>query len=77
MLDALQFLNDSSVVHRDFKLENVLIDDNLEPQLIDFGFAEVRKSFMVTPAEVNATAKGTVQYQAPELVEPTRVAQLS
>ena len=62
MVDALQYLHDCNIVHRDFKLENILIDDNLEPQIIDFGFAEIRDSFMSTPVELAATAKGTIQY---------------
>ena len=38
-VDVLQYMDSRCVVHRDLKLENVLIDSNLNLTIIDFGFA--------------------------------------
>ena len=35
---AVNYLHDKMIVHRDLKLENILIGDSLEVKLIDFGF---------------------------------------
>ena len=39
LVDAIKYLHEQSVCHRDIKLDNILIDTKLEPKLIDFGFA--------------------------------------
>lgn len=52
-----------SVCHRDIKLENILIDDNLKLKIIDFGFA------ICSPFDrkINSFC-GTPSYMAPEIV---------
>ena len=61
---ALKFLHNRNIIHRDVKLENVMLANRSKTaKLADFGLAEI----------VNESAKavkraGTVGYAAPELL---------
>lgn len=39
LLDAIQYMHQKKVVHRDLKLENILLDGDLNLKIADFGFA--------------------------------------
>lgn len=39
LVSAVAYCHSYNIVHRDIKLENILLDDNLNVKLIDFGFA--------------------------------------
>lgn len=39
MVEAIVYLHNRNICHRDIKLENILLDNELSPKLIDFGFA--------------------------------------
>ena len=52
-----------NIVHRDIKLQNILLKDGLEVKLIDFGFA-----FVETGEKVSNFC-GTPSYMAPEIVQ--------
>ncbi len=55
-----------SVVHRDIKLENLLIDDNKNLKIIDFGFS------VCTPRDKKLSSFcGTPSYMPPEIVSKT------
>lgn len=67
--DCLKYLhsankNKDSIVHRDLKLENIVIDDRHNVKLIDFGFATA-----TYPGEKLKTHCGTPSYMAPELCQ--------
>merc|ERR1711976_710851 len=57
------FIHQRRVVHRDLKLENILIDDNLNLKLADFGFACYKN------IDALKSYRGTMTYMAPEIKE--------
>lgn len=54
-----------SVVHRDIKAANILLDDNLHPKIADFGLA---KLFPEDRSHITTNVGGTIGYMAPEYV---------
>jgi serine/threonine-protein kinase len=71
ILDALQYIHDHGVVHRDLKPENVMVDDNDNIKLIDFGIASNAGSRRLTFAKLSQTM-GTPDYISPEQVRGGR-----
>ena len=66
VLDALAAAHRQSLVHRDVKPENVLLDEDKRPRLADFGLARAVTEVTSTST---GTLLGTVAYLAPELVQ--------
>ena len=62
---ALQYAHDRKVVHRDIKPENMLIGENNEILLSDFGIALVAQSSRYQSTKDTA---GTIAYMAPEQI---------
>jgi serine/threonine-protein kinase len=69
--DGIVHCHDLGIVHRDIKPENILIKDNGQPVILDFGLALTKNAHRVTYANLSSTA-GTPGYMAPEQVEGHR-----
>lgn len=63
MLNSLEYLHSLRVVHRDLKLENILVDDKLNMKVADFGFASYKS------IDCLKSYRGTMTYMAPEIKE--------
>ena len=60
---GIAYCHSKNIVHRDLKLENIIIDDNKNIKIIDFGF-----SIVVSPDKTLNIFCGTPSYMAPEIV---------
>lgn len=61
MIEQLEYMNDNGIVHRDIKLENILMDKEMNLKLADFGFATNKHIEELT------SFRGTQSYMAPEI----------
>lgn len=70
LVGAVSYVHAKSCVHRDLKLENILLDKNQSVKLVDFGFTreyEGKASYLQTWC-------GTVCYSAPEMLKGEKYA---
>lgn len=63
LIGALNHMHALDIVHRDIKPENLMIGDNGEVKLIDFGLSKIKKK-----NEMLKTVAGTPYYMAPEVL---------
>lgn len=65
LISGVAYLHSKKIVHRDLKLENLLLDRNRNIVITDFGFAN---RFNESGSDLMATSCGSPCYAAPELV---------
>jgi serine/threonine protein kinase len=63
MIDVLGYMQGKGVVHRDLKLENILVNESMDLKVADFGFATYKK------IDKLKSYRGTMTYMAPEIKE--------
>jgi serine/threonine protein kinase len=63
IVEGVHYCHQNSVVHRDLKLENILLDDNMKPKLADFGFSKE-----VDHEDFLETYCGSPLYASPEMI---------
>lgn len=65
IIKALEYCHEKGIVHRDIKLENILISKRMRIKLTDFGLCEVKESHNTYFYD----EVGTPRYTAPELLK--------
>ena len=60
LLEAVEEVHNSNIVHRDIKIDNIMISDDFKLKLVDFGFATEKNGLL-------NSYLGTPSYAAPEL----------
>jgi len=63
LVASIDYMHNLRCVHRDLKLENILVDDNLNLKIADFGFACYKSIDQLK------SYRGTMTYMAPEIKE--------
>jgi serine/threonine protein kinase len=66
LVSALEHLHHRGVLYRDLKLENLVLDADGYPKLIDFGLS---KANAARTSERNTTMCGSAEYMAPEILQ--------
>ena len=61
ILNGIEACHNAGICHRDLKMQNILVDENFNPRLCDFGFATKNNDHLTDYL-------GTLQYAAPEIL---------
>ena len=65
---GMSYLHSHKVIHRDLKLENILLDEYLNPKISDFGLSKIIDFLSISMnVQSQRGLKGTPIYIAPEI----------
>jgi len=64
LLQGVAYLHENKIIHRDLKLANILINEDIHVKIADFGLATVLKN----DKHIRLTVCGTPNYTAPEII---------
>lgn len=64
LVESVMYIHKQGIVHRDIKLENILIDKHFNIRLTDFGLCAIKQ----TEYDIMHETLGTLRYTAPELI---------
>lgn len=66
--DAMRYLHQMGILHRDLKSDNILMDDDFYPRVCDFGLSRCFEQSLSNSLKIQMTsAFGTPLYNAPEI----------
>lgn len=65
--DAMRYMHEHKIIHRDLKPGNIVLNENLEPIICDFGLSKYIDDLRTTIK--NSENVGTPLYMAPEILD--------
>ena len=68
LLMGIEHLHSRKIAHRDLKPENLLLDENMNIKIVDFGLSNTYR----TPSDTLKTACGSPCYASPEMIAGKR-----
>ena len=70
IFDAVKYLHERNITHRDLKLENILLDSTNNIKICDFGFSKVlaKKNKHSEMPDLSETYCGSKAYASPEIL---------
>ena len=73
--EALDYAHSQNIIHRDIKPSNILLTQNDQPMLTDFGIAKILESGETAELTGTGMGVGTPEYMAPEQINARSVDQ--
>ena len=72
VLEAMEVAHDQGIIHRDLKPDNILIDENFDVRVTDFGLMKNLESSRNGSSTVSGVTLGTPSYMAPEQIKTAK-----